>query len=115
MKEREIEEEVGLAIRKWEQMLEQQNRKLQLTPGAKSTLTQMILNIEEDPSPYWPEVEYDSVQRFAISLIPNVLIDMSFSRHLFRYRWRHDKVSSWEIWHNISMALDRWCPVPKEI
>lgn len=109
----EINEEMQNAINKWSQLAERQQRPLTLTQGAKEALMQMIINIEKDPSPYWADINHDSVQRFAISIIPNILVDMSHWRG--SYRWPKSEVSSWEIWHNISSALDKWCPVPKDI
>lgn len=109
----EIEEEMKIAINKWSELVERQQRSLTLTSGAIEALTQMIVNIEKDPSPYWADISHDSVQRFAISVVPNILADMSHWHG--RYHWRTQKVTSWEIWHGISAALDKWCPVPKDI
>lgn len=109
----QIKEEVTIAVNKWSELAERQQRPLRLTNGAVEALTQMIVNIEKDPSPYWVDIDYDSVQRFSISIIPNILVDMSHWHG--RYHWQKQEVSSWEIWHNISNALDKWCPVPKDI
>lgn len=109
----EIKEEMDVAINKWSELAKRQQKPLRLTSGAVEALIQMIVNIEKDPSPYWVDINYDSVQRFAISIIPNVLVDISHWNG--RYRWQKQEVSSWEIWHKISRALDKWCPVPKDI
>lgn len=112
MKQYEIEQKLELAIRQWEQTQELRKQKLQLTEGAKKALILLIQNIKEDPSPYWVEVDYDNLQEFVISIIPNILMDMSFSRS---QRLHKDTISSWEIWHQISWALDKWCPVSKDL
>ena len=113
MKISEIEKEMKMAINKWSELAERQQKSLRLTSGAVEALTQMIVNIEKDPSPYWAEINYDSVQRYSISIIPNILVDISHRNR--GYRWKKEEVSSWEIWHNISMTLDKWCPVSKDI
>ncbi|SDI01008.1 hypothetical protein [Nitrosomonas sp. Nm132] len=111
----EIEERLDAAISQWMELTERQQQPFRLTNGAKQALVQMVINIEKDPSPHWADVDLDSVQRFAISIIPNILVDMSNGYGHYQSRWRKGKISSWEIWHNISSALDRWCPVPKDI
>ncbi len=112
----EIKSELELAINKWRGLVDLKQKQLILTDGAVEVITQMIVNIEKDPSPYWADIDTDSVQRFTISIIPNIMIDMSYRYHRHhRHHWHKQKVSSWEILHNISEALDKWCPVPKDI
>jgi hypothetical protein len=109
----EIEEGVELSIAKWIELERMRQRPLELTNGAKKLVVQMIANIEKDPSPYWESVELDAVQRFAISTLPNILIEIGQRYRRFN---REQKIfSSWEILHNISRALDKWCPIPKDI
>jgi hypothetical protein len=109
----EIDQEVTSAINKWIELSVHRGRKLELTSGAKALIVQIIINIKQDRSPYWAKVDYDSVQRFAVSIIPNILVDMNNRYDL--YRLGKEQVSSWEILHNISDALDKWCPIPKDI
>ena len=76
-------------------------------------LTQMVINIGEDPSPIWAKVDAEPNQRYAISVIPNIL-------NALEYRGRFSskktaKISSWELLHGISAILDEWCPIPKDI
>lgn len=113
MESSEIKEQVKLSIAKWQQLERMRQSPVKLTDGAEELIVQMIVNIEKDPSPYWKSVELDAVQRFAISTIPNVLIDMD--RRYLRIRMKREDISSWEILHNISRALDNWCPIPKDI
>lgn len=115
MERNEITEQVDIAINQWTELQTRQKRPISLTNGAKQAFTQMIVNIEQDPSPYWVIDDYDALQRYAISIIPNILSDMRRGLHNYRSRWTKIEVSSWEILHRISPALDRWCPVPKDI
>lgn len=109
----EIDDGVRSSINKWLELGRMRQRPLELTVGAKELVVQMIVNIQKDPSPYWERAELDAVQRFAISTIPNILADMD---QRYRHSMREPKVlSSWEILHDISRALDRWCPIPKDI
>ena len=104
-----VVDEVG----RWQALQRRQQRPTEFTGGAIDALTQMVVNIEEDPSPYWGDFDVEATQLFAISLIPNALVDMrrAFPRnHLMK-----GVVSSWEIWHSTSSLLDRWCPIPKNL
>ncbi len=108
-------DEIGSAVAQAAEVFSAFNRRRQrqvrFTPGALSALAQMIENIQTDPSHHWKPVDSDDIQRQAVFLLPNILIDMS-------ERWpgstdREALISSWEIWHNVSPVLDKWCPVPK--
>jgi len=111
----EIKKGVQTSIDKWLEFERMSQNSLELTKGASELVVQMIVNIKDDPSPSWKEVELelDSVQRFVISTIPNILLDMN--REYRSFNWKQQKVSSWEILHKISDALDKWCPIPKDI
>lgn len=109
----EIEVGVQTSVRQFLALQEMKKHPLELTNGAINLIINMIVNIEKDPSPYWEAVEVDAVQRFAISTIPNVLADMN--NRYKRDRWDKYSVSSWEILHDISDALNKWCPIPKDI
>lgn len=79
---------------------------LKLTSGAVNAVVQMILNIEEDPSSSWQQIESGAVQQQIVNMLPDILRD--FIDHPGR-------ISSWEIWHNASRLLDSSCPIPKDI
>jgi len=109
----EIQERVESAIVNWQELERMRRSPFELTNGAKNLIVQLIVNIEKDPSPYWEEVDSDAVQKFAIATLPNVLLEI-----ILRYRYvdrRQTTISSWEILHDISRALDKWCPIPKDI
>lgn len=109
----EIEKGVESSVAKWLELERMRQRPLELTNGAKKLVVQMIANIGSDPSPYWGSVELDTVQRFAVSTLPNILVEIGQRyRHFYK---EQQIVSSWEILHDISRALDKWCPIPKDI
>lgn len=109
----EIKEGVESSIAKWLELERMRQRPVELTNGATKLIVQMIVNIENDPSPYWEKVEPDAVQRFAISTLPNILVEID--QRYWHYHREQKIVSSWEILHDISRALDKWCPIPKDI
>lgn len=116
MKIEQIQDGVYEGIEKWSQMARLRGRDIQISKPAVDMLVTIIGNIERDRSPGWNVQEYqylESIQAYVISILPNILVDMENS-----YRWRQREratVSSWEILHNISEALDKWCPIPKDI
>jgi len=113
MNREEIQRAVSEEAEKFSRFARHQDRRIQFTSGALAALGQMIENIQADPSIHWKRIDGDDVQRQVIFLLPNILTDM-FSR----WPGRSDRellISSWEIWHNLSPALDKWCPVPKDI
>jgi hypothetical protein len=113
MDREDIQRAVSNEAEKFYEFARRQNRQIRLTPGALAALGQMVENIEADPSSHWMRVDSDDIQRQVIFLLPNILIDM-----FARWPRRADRewlISSWEIWHNLSPVLDKWCPVPKDI
>ena len=113
MTDEEIEKGVSVAIKQWGALRQRIDRGYELTPGAVNALTQIIKNIADDPSSFWREgMDHDAAQHYGITLIPNLLNDLAF----VRYRIAPQRpISSWEIWHDISPALNRWCFIPKDI
>jgi len=113
MNREEIQRAVSNEAEKFSGFARRQNRHIRFTPGALAALGQMVENIEADPSSHWKPFDSDDIQRQVIFLLPNILTDM-----FARWPRRPDRellISSWEIWHNLSPALDKWCPVPKDI
>ncbi len=113
MDREDIQRAVSNEAEKFYEFARRQNRHIRLTPGALAALGQMVENIDADPSSHWMRVDSDDIQRQVIFLLPNILIDM-----FARWPRRADRewlISSWEIWHNLSPVLDKWCPVPKDI
>lgn len=98
---------------KWAQMGRLRGGEFRLTEGALELVVTMVDNIRRDPSPVWAAHEYDAVQAYVLAILPNILADIGAS-----YRWRNRLppiFSSWEILHGISEALEKWCPIPKDI
>jgi hypothetical protein len=109
---KEIETGVRQAAKQWSELSRYRQRSYELTDGAIHLLVQLVGNIEHDPSPHWRDFELDEIQRYVISTMPNMLVDID---NQMGHRWRSSKVSSWEILHEMSYVLNRWCPVPKDI
>ncbi|GLQ51293.1 hypothetical protein ACFFJT_08825 [Dyella flava] len=108
----EIEKGVRQEVQKWSELSEYRREPRVLTEGAVRLLIQLVENIERDRSPHWRDFQYDDIQRYVVSIVPNMLVDID--NHLSR-GWKSREISSWEILHGISFALTRWCPVPKDI
>jgi hypothetical protein len=109
-----IKKKVSIEFRKWEELQKMSGWEVEITEGAIHAIAQMVINIEEDPSDSWQNFNPDTTQQYAISTIPNVLNDILFRHRRGWPRRQGMKVTSWEIWHGISNALDSWCPIPKE-
>ena len=87
-------------------------RGLVLTQGAMNAVVQMILNIAEDPSPYWRvEGGLETYQQQVINKLPDILIVLRRNQR----RELSGRLTSWEIWHNVSELLAQYCPIPKDI
>jgi len=112
MEHSEIQKSVGIQVEQWMKLQSMRKHPYELSSGAVQALTAMIVNIQQDPSPRWAEFDVDATQRVAISMIPNALADMLSN---FRRPDNSNRITSWEIWHSLSRALDRWCPVPKDL
>ena len=110
----EIRDQVSEAVTSWRNNLPLRRRELEISQGAIDALSQMIVNIQDDPSGYWVEYESDQMQRQAITIIPNVLNDIFLRKYPRATQSIPNKITSWEIWHGISHALENWCPIPKE-
>lgn len=111
----ELEIRMGLReqIERWSQFRERLGRPYVLTDGAVEALALLIKNIADDPSPQWGDFDREDAQRFGIALLPNVLNDLTMDVAVSSRR--QQIVSSWELWHGLSGALDRWCFIPKDV
>jgi hypothetical protein len=85
-----------------------------VSPEGEETLTYMIQMIELDPSRRWEEFNADAVQKYAVSIIPNVLNEIVRRNGYYFGNAKVGVITSWEIWHGISGVLDQWCPIPKK-
>lgn len=87
-------------------------RGLVLTQGAMNAVVQMILNIVEDPSPSWRVAgRVEKYQQQVIDMLPDILTDLQRNQR----RGLSGRLTSWEIWHNVSELLAQHCPIPKDI
>lgn len=112
MNQDQIYQGVRQQLELWTGLSRSRGRPRELTEGAVHLLVQLISNIENDPSPYWKDSQYDSAQQYVIATLPNILIDIDSQ---FGQPWMGQRISSWELLHGISPALSRWCPIPKDI
>lgn len=116
-----IEQNVDYEIAKWirNQVPPPGGKRLQISNGAQKLLAKMIANIKDDASPAWRDLDPDQAQKYAISIIPNILNDFYWtSRDGSRIRRRAhppDLISSWELLHRMSRILDDWCFIPKDV
>lgn len=109
-----IRRAVSESIELWRSTLPSSSRDFLLSPGALNALVQMIVNIQDDPSVYWREHDPDQAQRRAINVIPNALNDIFLRGRRNAAPRIPAQITSWEIWHGLSRALEVWCPIPKE-
>lgn len=111
----EIHENVSNKLAKWGKQQKIKGWMPEFSEGAINSVSQMIINIKEDPSSYWIDVDTTEIQAYAITVIPNVLNEIFLRfRRGGRFYEKNTKITSWEIWHGISDALDTWCPIPKD-
>lgn len=108
----EIHKGVAQAVETWQSIRRPFPRPIEISKGVIESLSFMIWQIRADPSKAWREHDTDATQRYAISVIPNVLNEIA-NHYLFR-RGDVSVVTSWELWHGISPVLDQWCPIPKD-
>lgn len=111
MDSQKVDELVLREFNKWNILQIKQGREAEISNGAVKAISQMVINIKEDPSNYWGDINTEEIQMYAIQAIPNVLNDI-FLRYPRRVP-KPKKITSWEIWHGISYVLDSWCPIPK--
>jgi hypothetical protein len=113
LKLKEIENELSNQIDNWNARGGYSRRPLSFSKGARETLAHIISNIDKDPSPYWrmSNITTDSLQHHAILELPKIL-NLMYRKN----KWsRLEVISSWEILHDISSALDKSCPLSKGI
>lgn len=114
MEPTEIYDRVSSEIEKWRALQRGMGWDIEISQGAIFAISFMVNNIKEDPSDYWTDINPDSMQMYAISVIPNIMNDIVNRFPKRREQRRSIRLSSWEIWHGISYALDSWCPIPKD-
>lgn len=109
--------DIEASVERWSSLQSRRSQVVTFSPGAIDFLVQMIENIKQDPSSFWTEeINYDTAQEFALSLIPNILNEL-----LNSYRFRGNlnqpelRITSWEIWHSLSNILSNWCFIPKDV
>lgn len=113
MQEQDIHAGIREQIERWSQFRERLGRRYVLTDGAVEALVLLIRNVAEDPSPRWRDFDREDAQRFGIALLPNVLNELTMG--MVSPIRREQVISSWELWHGLSRALDRWCFIPKDV
>ena len=118
MEKFQITQEVKAIVEKWIDLQVKNRATIKITDKAISFLIEIIENIEQDPSDNWIFTEFNksSAQELAISYIPNALNEII---HMRRFRFKHldtpIKITTWEIWHSMSLLLRNWCFIPKDI
>ena len=113
MDREEVEAGVVNAVRTWEELSLRQGKSYTLTEGAIDTIAQIIIKIQNDPSHFWISMERDDTQKYVLSILPNLLVEIS--QPLTYQSKTKTEISTWEILHEISSVLDKWCPIPKDI
>jgi hypothetical protein len=114
MTQPEIKQDVESTLNNWIALQSGLDRSVELTIGARAFLTTLIKNISEDTSNQWPnDINSDAIQRFAISLLPNILNEVLVKR--IEKETNTFVISSWEIAHSLTKILDMWCPIKKTV
>lgn len=115
MEREQVVNGVRASLQQWTEISAPVRQPLRLSDGAESLIVQIILNIQDDPSPHWDSAnDLDAVQRYVIAILPNILMDEQY-RYRIRSIYEPRKISSWELLHHISDSLEKWCPIPKDI
>ena len=114
MDSREIYERVSIEFKRWNDLQRRMGWETEISEGAVEALSQMVINIKEDPSSSWVGIIPEETQEYAISVIPNILNEIFLRFQRRRGPRQLGKITSWEIWHGISSALDSWCPINKD-
>lgn len=87
---------------------------ISLTSQATDFISELIINIKDDPSPIWTRISivaYDEFQRRTISTIP-LALDYMLSRRPKIYI--NHEIGVWEIWHSLSQILTKFCFIPEK-
>ena len=119
MTKNEIKEQVLFEINKWQDLTRENGYEIVLSEKSIEFICTLIDNIETDRSPLWRKTGNLPSQKTAISLIVNGLNDLMLN---YRYKFRENsnklrsfKITTWEIWHNLSRILDHYNILPKDI
>jgi hypothetical protein len=104
-----IRREVDESVQIWNRISRYTPGPVELTSGARDTLTFLIDKINTDPSQAWEKYNADDVQRFAIASIPGILNDVTRRNA----RTNLKLLSTWELMHAMSSIIDHLCPIPK--
>ncbi len=114
----QIKKQVNEQVNIWLFLQKKRQVNIEFTIGATELLCLIIENIETDQSISWDynNVNYNTDQEYAISLIPNALNDIyPFRRNKFESDLgKSYTISSWELLHSITKILDRLCFIPKK-
>ncbi len=116
MESSHIEKEVNYAVEQWISLQAENGISFSITPRAIYFISELIANIQLDPSENWQKLEnYNSAQEQAISLIPKALNDIAqFWRLRYRNHSNPVKISSWELWGALSTVFTRFCFIPEK-
>ena len=114
MESNEVYERVSVEFKKWTELQRMRGWEAEISGGAVEAISQMVINIEKDPSSSWRDINTEETQMYAIFAVPNILNDIFLRYPRGRGPRNLAKITSWEIWHGISNALDSWCPIPKD-
>lgn len=114
MESNEVYELVSIEFKQWNHLQGLRGWEVDISGGAIKAISQMVINIEDDPSSLWRDINTEQTQLYAIHAIQNILNDIFLRHGRMRGRNNIKKITSWEIWHGISDSLDSWCPIPKE-
>lgn len=119
----EIRDGVASAIKQWIALQARINAPVSFSAQAEELIVTLIENIDVDPSPFWRsdignDGNRDNLQRYAITLIPNALNDVSNVQRRYQFRRYGDRllrISSWELYRTMSATIQNWCFIPEEI
>lgn len=113
MERKEIDTSVKKEIDAW--ISEQQllsNKTYEITKCARSFFSEVVENIQTDPSPRWKTGNAtDSNQQTAITNISNALTTVSQQAPKKAGTIR---ISTWEVWHQMGKILDQLCFIDKD-
>ena len=94
-------------------------QRIEFSDGAIEILTQLVVNIEKDPSSFWQVNSYqsESAQRRSLKLVHEVLKEILQNYNFIKNvkGSGYVNISSWEILHGISRPLKSLCFIPKDI
>lgn len=112
MNEDLINKEILNEIESWSNKMRQREIFVKISPQAIKFITELIKNIQDDPSVYWKlRTSFESLQILAIGRIPEAL-DMIVQKQIYYHREIY--ISSWEVWDSLSRILHKFCFIPEK-